>query len=102
MNNEDDEREEEPRYLGRRVSNLGANVSAWSDQSREGSSVFDLCKAHAEQLEKNPHRFDDVLKPYNGDPIGEDGWGGDVVHPNYDDEWDDCRCAVCGVLLGGW
>ena len=99
---EQPEEEEEPRYLGRRVENLGANVSAWSEKTGNGSSTFDLCKAHAEQLDENPHRFDAILQPYNGDPPGEDGRGDNVEHPDYDEC--DYRCAIpnCRVLLGGW
>lgn len=94
-------KKEEPRYLGRRVSNEGPSVSAWSEQTGNGSSWYDLCKSHAEQLDRDSHHFDEYLKPWNGDPPGEDGWGGDCAHPNYDD--DEYRCAIpdCKVLLGG-
>jgi hypothetical protein len=93
---------EEPRYLGRRVENLGTNVSEWCEKTGNGSSTVDLCKAHAKQLDRDSHRFDEYLFPYNGDPVGEGGWGGNVEHPNYDD--DDYRCAIpnCNILLGGW
>jgi hypothetical protein len=91
---------EEQRYLGRRVENLGANVSAWNAVTGDGSSTHDVCKAHAEALDENPHRYDALLIPYNGDPFGEDGWGGDVEHPPYDQEMIRCAILTCQVLLG--
>ena len=96
------EEEEELRYLGRRVENLGANVSAWCKRTGNGSSTVDLCKSHAARLDKNPNCYDGILKPSNGDPVGGAGWGGDAKHPNYDEC--DYRCAIpdCQVLLGGW
>jgi hypothetical protein len=106
--NEKPREEEEPRYLGRRVENLGKNVHEWCERTGEGSSTHDLCKAHAEQLDRNPHRFDTYLKPYGTgrdgsvEPLGEDGWGGDVVHPNYDELSERCAIPDCRVLLGGW
>lgn len=92
----------EPRSHGRRVENLGKNVGEWCEQTGNGSSTYDLCEHHARQLDKDPHAYDTILRPYNGDPIGIDGWGGDVAHPNYDD--DEYRCTIpdCKVLLTGW
>ena len=89
--------QEEQRYLGRRVENLGANVEKWCDQTGNGSSTIDLCKSHAARLDKDPHCYDRILQPF-----GTDGWGGDIEHPNFDDS--DYRCAIpnCKILLGGW
>jgi len=85
---------------GRRVDNLGANVSAWHESPEaggNGSSTYDVCSECCWDLEQDPHAHDDDLTPYNGDPQGEDGWGGDVVHPPYDDG--EYTCKVCGVPL---
>lgn len=102
LDDTEDSEEEEYRFRGRRVENLGANVSAWNERTGNGSSTHDLCTSCARQLERDPYCYDGILFPYNGDPVGEDGWGGDVEHPNYDEC--DYRCAIpdCKVLLGGW
>jgi hypothetical protein len=105
FDDEDDEEneEEEPRYPGRRVTNLGKNVEEWSDRTGEGSSTYNLCRYHARWLDSDPHCFDNELNPYHIDePVGEDGWGGDVEHPNFDD--DEYRCVLkdCRCLLTGW
>lgn len=94
--------EEEPRFPGRRVENLGKSVEEWSEQTGNGSSTIDLCESHARELDQDPHCFDEHLRPYNGDPVGEDGWGGDCAHPPYDEC--DYHCAIpdCQVLLGSW
>jgi hypothetical protein len=84
-----------------RVENLGPNVDAWyrtNNPDGAGSSTHDVCAAHAELLEDAPHAFNQQLVPYHArEPQGEDGWGGDVAHPPYDD--DDYRCAVCNHRL---
>jgi hypothetical protein len=95
--------ENEQRYLGRRVENLGKNVTDWSTRTGNGASTIDLCNSHAVELDTHPHRFDGVLHPYgDGEPVGEDGWGGDVEHPNYDESAIRCAIPTCQVLLGGW
>ena len=81
-----------------RVENCGANVSAYCEESGEGSSTYDLCSYCASELEDDPHAHDAVLEPYNGDPHGDDGWDGDVEHPCYSE--DDYRCEVCSSKLG--
>lgn len=83
-----------------RVENLGKNVDEWYAKNRgDGSSTHDVCRGCANRLEKNPHAFDDKLKPYNGDPQGDEGWGGDVDHPPYDDDPGSYKCAACGKKL---
>lgn len=80
------------------VENLGANVHAWCERTGNGSSTYNLCRDCHDELTVNPHAFPAVLRPYNGDPVGVDGWGGDVEHPPYG-EFEDDRCACCGALL---
>lgn len=95
-----EEEKESTRYLGRRVSNEGPSVHTWSEQTGNGSSWYDLCNTCAGILDHHPHIYDETLVPWNGDPVGEDGWGGDCAHPCYDD--DEYRCAVCKDRLGGY
>jgi len=76
-----------------RVDNLGSNVHEWCESHRETSSTHDVCMRCYKHLKSDPHFYDGELKPYNGDPPGIDGWGGDVEHPAY--EYDDYTCAVC-------
>jgi hypothetical protein len=78
-----------------RVENLGENVDWWyeNEGGGNGSSTHDVCNNCASKLRQNPHAFDHLLEPYNGDPQGDRGWGGDVVHPEYDGEG--YECAVC-------
>lgn len=83
-----------------RVENLGASVDAWNKESGEGSTTHDVCKACHLQLEKTPHEFDRQLIPLNLDePHGEKGWGGEVDHPSYKDNFQDYYCKVCGRRL---
>jgi DNA-directed RNA polymerase subunit RPC12/RpoP len=80
-----------------RVDNSGSNVHEWCESPDNkygsGSSTYDVCMRCYKHLKSDPHFYDEELKPYNGDPLGIDGWGGDVVHPPYED--DDYICAVC-------
>jgi len=78
-----------------RVANSGSNVDEWCNRSGNGSSTHDLCKWCAGTLERNPHGLD--LRPYNGDPVGTEGWSGDVDHPEYAEC--DYTCEVCGKKL---
>ena len=78
-----------------RVENCGCNVDSWCAQSGNGSSTHDLCWACNAKLKRNPHGLG--LSPYNGDPVGVDGWWGEVDHPEY--AGDDYTCEVCGRTL---
>lgn len=81
-----------------RVENLGSNVDHWHRERGDGSSTHDVCLGCHRKLVANPHVYDEVLKPYNtGEPQGEDGWGGDVEHPDYEHE--DYSCVVCNKKL---
>ena len=83
-----------------RVDNLGSNVSEWYDSPKakgNGSSTHDVCMRCYKRLKSDPHIYNFQLKPYNGDPLGIDGWGGDVCHPPYEEE--NCTCAVCDCKL---
>lgn len=83
-----------------RVENQGDNVTEWCEREDEGSSTYDVCTRCHARLEADPFRFDDKLQPYGPkEPDGDEGWGGDVSHPPYDDEEYDC--AVCGKRLTG-
>lgn len=99
---EEEFEEEEPVFAGRRVSNLGANLEEWNERTGNGASTYNLCESHARDLDRDPHCFDDYLSPYNGDPVGEDGWGGDVEHPNFDDDENRCYLPFCRRKLTGW
>jgi hypothetical protein len=46
-------------------------------------------------IQKNPHAFS--LDLYNGDPLGEAGWLGEIEHPDY--SGCDYNCAVCNKKL---
>jgi hypothetical protein len=91
---------------GRRVENLGANVSEWCLLTGEGSTTYDVCMGGIRELEDDPHCHDDLLAPqgmntaHGDEPQGVDGWGGDVIHPPYD-EMDprDRICAICACPL---
>ncbi len=89
---------EPPMEHGIRVENLGANVSAWCKKTGEGSTTYDLCvTCHAELL-NDPHSLDNDLTPQGpGEPQGEDGYGGDVEHPSYNDT--EYNCTICGTVL---
>lgn len=76
-----------------RIENNGDSVSEWCERTGNGSSTHDVCKPCYNRLEKNPHLFDSKLDRYNGDPLGEEGWGGDVCHPPYEGE--DYSCEIC-------
>ena len=80
-----------------RIDNLGSNVHEWYESPDNphgnGSSTYDVCMRCYKDLKSDPHIYDEALKPYNGDPLGIDGWGGDVDHATYEN--DDCTCAVC-------
>lgn len=82
-----------------RVENIGSNVNLWYNNpgNGNGSSTFDICKQCADELKSDPHAFDDKLKPYNGDPPGDEGREGDCDHPLYQDE--DYGCEVCKKSL---
>ena len=82
-----------------RVENCGENVSQWCEETGEGSSTLDLCNFCARQLKHDPHVFGDNLQPYNGDPVGTDGWFAGVEHPSYSGEG--YGCDVCGETLSG-
>jgi hypothetical protein len=81
-----------------RIYNLGSNVDEWYESPDDnphgsGPSTYDVCRMCYKHLKSDPHFYDEELKPYNGDPLGIDGWGGDDHHPAYEN--DDCTCAVC-------
>lgn len=81
-----------------RVENLGANVDEWNRIEDEHSSTYDVCRHCYEDLETDPNAHNQDLVPYNNnEPQGEDGWGGDLFHPSYEEE--DYECAVCGKHL---
>jgi len=81
-----------------RVENLGSSVDEWHNASDDGSSTHDVCLNCHRKLIANSHVFDEVLKPYNvGEPHGEDGWGGEVEHPDYEHEA--YSCEVCNKSL---
>ena len=83
-----------------RVENLGKNVDRWWEEDGEcGSSTFDVCSDCYEELAIDPHAFDDELAPYNGDPAGDAGRGGDVEHPSYGEYDIDYDCEVCRAKL---
>jgi len=84
-----------------RVDNQGKNVSHWYDNEGggNGSSTYDVCADCATDLSHDPHYYNDILTPFNGDPQGEDGWVDDgCCHPSYTNG-DDYFCAVCNKLL---
>lgn len=81
-----------------RVENTGANVDEWSERTHEGSTTHDLCKYCYKKLEKNPFALSDKLRPYGPkEPVGTDGWTGDVNHALYEE--DDYKCEYCNVQL---
>ncbi len=81
-----------------RVENLGENVSAWYEADGDsGSSTHDVCNDCHDELEQDPKCFNAQLIPFNGDPQGDEGWGGDCARPDYDDMG--YNCEVCNVAL---
>jgi hypothetical protein len=86
-----------PLEPGKRVENLGANNHAYYERTGCGSSTYDICLDCAILLDIDPHAYDEILVPYNGEEQGEDGWGGDCAHPSYND--DEYLCKICGVIL---
>lgn len=81
-----------------RVEALGKNIDKFCRETGDGSSTYDVCRDCHNDLVNDPHCYDDELGVYNGEPDEpEDGWGGEVEHPDYVDE--DYRCAVCNELL---
>lgn len=84
-----------------RIENIGLNVDEWyKAQERSGgngSSIWDVCLGCWCLLDADPHLYDDKLRPYNGDPPGDQGRMGDVDHPSYTDE--NYRCAICRAPL---
>ena len=77
-----------------RIENHGDNVTEWCVETGSGSTTHDLCNSCYKGVEKNPHKKLDL---YNGDPLGEAGWLGEIEHPNYSE--DDYNCAVCHKRL---
>ena len=85
-----------------RVENYGFNVTEWyqTEARGNGTSTHDVCMECYEQLRIDPHAFDDAgLYPYNGDPQGDLGFGGDVEHPPYYDDEYYCQVSFCRRLL---
>jgi hypothetical protein len=80
-----------------RVENLGKNVDEWYEEYEEGTSTHDVCASCWADLQAVPDAYNDKLTPYNGDPQGDEGWGGEVCHPSYNE--DDYDCEVCGDHL---
>jgi len=81
-----------------RVENLGKNVSEWYEaDGGSGSSTHDVCNDCYGELQQDPLSLSHVLKPYNGDPQGDEGWDGDCARPDYDNEY--YECEACGVEL---
>jgi len=74
-----------------RIENTGTNVAEYCEESGEGSSTFDICNGCCTQLEYDPHVFDCILSPYNGDPQGIDGYEVGGVHPDYEGERYTCE-----------
>lgn len=82
-----------------RVENIGKNVDAWYRSVGEGSSTWDVCSHCNDDLLRDPHMYDPELKPYGfEEPDGDDGRGGEVVHPSYDEDIN-YECAICGEPL---
>jgi len=76
------------------VANCGEAVDVWYEtesKGQAGSSIYDVCNRCLPDVEEDPA----LLKPFNGDPLGE--WIEGEDHPPYEDE--DYRCAVCNKLL---
>ena len=85
---------------GYQVENLGANVDEWyrRPNNGNGSSTFDVCSVCWRTLGRDPHAFDAQLQPYNGDPAGDAGRGGDCeARPPYEDS--PAKCEVCKAPL---
>lgn len=81
-----------------RVENLGNNVNEYCERTSNGSSTWDICRECAADLEDSPHIFDKELSPYNNDePEGDEGRGGDVDHPPYEEC--DYKCVICKKVL---
>ena len=78
-----------------RVENNGDNVTEWCVRTSNGSTTHDICNTCYKVVQKNPHAF--VLDCYNGDPLGNAGWWGEIEHPSYSEC--DYRCEVCKKRL---
>jgi hypothetical protein len=78
-----------------RIENHGDNVTEWCLRTSNGSTTHDLCNKCFKVVKKNPHEFS--LDLYNGDPLGEAGWLGEIEHPDY--SGCDYKCAVCNKKL---
>lgn len=78
-----------------RVYNEGTEVHEWSEETGNGSSVFDLCnKCYPEVVGFAPEVMGLVLyQP--GEPEGV--LEGGVEHPDYDDDY--YTCTYCGEVL---
>ena len=79
-----------------RVTNHGPSVDSYCRATGNGSATEDLCNACAGRLARNSHCFDHLLIP-DQHTQGENGWGGDLEHPPYDEC--DYRCSVCEKTL---
>lgn len=76
-----------------RVENRGANVEQWCQRTGNGSSTHDLCRYCADDLDSLQ-----LLPRYHTDePLGDEGWGGNIEHPPYED--DDYICFICDTTL---
>ena len=78
-----------------RIENCGPNVDEFCRESGDGSSTHDVCAFCAPG--DGEFITDKNLTPYNGDPVGTDGWGGEVEHPCFEGE--DYRCTICNAKL---
>lgn len=84
-----------------RIENSGDNVTDWCNTTGNGSSTHDVCKSCYSKLANKGKdaaaRLAKGLYLYNGDPVGSDGWVGDIDHPPYEEE--DYSCSSCGKKL---
>ena len=80
-----------------RIDNCGKNVADYCEKTGEGSSTFDVCNECASELHHFPHAFDEFLPPYNGDPLGDEGYFAGCEHPPYDEC--DYTCEICEAKL---
>lgn len=79
-----------------RVEALGNNIKEHCRKTGDGSQTHDVCRHCYDRLVSDPHFYDEELE-ISGEPKPEDGWGGEVVHPNYEEN--DYQCAVCTKQL---
>lgn len=87
-----------------RVEPLGKNIEDWCDETDQGTSTHDVCHDCYVDLEDEPDCYNDRLSLDNGEPEPEDGWGGEVDHPCYEEAAEAgsaYRCEVCGDELTG-